>query len=399
MRRLIAALLMIILAFSAANVLAEDFLLGVEPEPSDITPAYRSTEGPHEDHEGCYWCTPMDLNDEKALWAMLTAPMTVADVDMNKQTVVYAEPDENSEGIGMLTGQSQGVHVLETLDNGWTKVETYSTSFHDSKVKNFNAFVTGYVPTKKLKTIQVNQNYGIIIDKLTQRLYFFRDGHLETSLAVSTGKYNPSAKKQQPYNETRSGEYNIIYTKTGSLTDEDSGMICSYALKFNAADYIHEVPHKVNKDGTFNYRGFEEILGSRASHGCIRVQAKKNSQGYNMKVLSDLIKKRKDKNPVKLVIWEDYQGRQVSIPDDDTPLYYNPNKGTMYHSVENCASVKKKFLPLKAFTYGELDEAPYSKLTACPYCMPTPRRAVLEKINEEHMESSPGDVMSVYGQK
>ena len=339
----------------------------------------------------------MDLNDEKALWAMLTSPMTVADIDMNKQTVVYAEPDETSEGIGMLTGQSQGVHVLETLDNGWTKVQTYSTSFHDSKVKNFNAFVTGYVPTKKLKTIQVNQNYGIIIDKLTQRLYLFKDGHLETSMPVSTGKYNPKAKKQQPYNETRSGEYVIIWTKTGSLNDEDSGMVCSYALKFNAADYIHEVPHKVNKDGTFNYRGFEEILGSRASHGCIRVQAKKNADGYNMSVLAKLIKNRKDKNCVKLVIWEDYQGRQVSIPDDDTPLYYNPNKGTMYHAVENCASVKKKFLPMKAFTFGELDEAPYNKLTACPYCVPTPRRSVLEAINEEHLESSPGEVMAVYG--
>ena len=96
MRRIIAALLMMILAFSAASVQAEDFLLGVEPEPSDITPAYRSTETP-EGHEGCYWCTPMDIIDEKAVWAMLTSPMTVADIDMNKQTVVYAEPDENSE--------------------------------------------------------------------------------------------------------------------------------------------------------------------------------------------------------------------------------------------------------------------------------------------------------------
>lgn len=399
MRRIIAALLLMVLLLSAAGAQAEDFLLGVEPEPSNITPSYRSEEAEAEIHDACYWCTPMDLNDEKAIWAMLTSPMTVADINMNKQTIVYAEPDEGSEGVGMLTGQSQGLHVLETLDNGWTKVQTYSTSFHDSKVKNFNAFVTGYVPTKKLKTIQVNQDYGIIIDKLTQRLYLFKDGHLETSLPVSTGKYNPKAKKQQPYNETRSGEYIVVYTKTGSLRDEDSGMICSYALKFNAADYIHEVPHKVNKDGTFNYRGFEEILGNRASHGCIRVQAKKNAQGYNMKTLADLIKKRKDKNCIKLVIWEDYQGRQVSIPDDDTSLYYNPNKGTMYHSVENCASVNKKFLPLQAFTYGELDEAPYSKLTPCPYCVPTPRKETLQKINEEHLEASPGDVMAVYKPK
>ena len=387
MRRITAVLLLMILLFSAASAPAEDFLLGVAPEPSDITPSFRSEEPRDGEPDDSYWDTPMNLDDEEAIWKMLTLPITVADIDMNKQMVIYSQPDESSEGIGMLTGQSQGVHVLETLDNGWTKIETYSTSFHDSKVKNFNAFVTGYVPTKKLKTVEVNQNYGIVID-----------GHLETSLAVSTGKYNPSAKKQQPYNETRSGEYLIIYTKTGALIDDESGMVCNYALKFNAADYIHEVPHRKNNDGSKNYRGFEEILGSRASHGCIRVQAKQNRAGYSMSVLSNLIKKRQDKNCVKLVIWEDYQGRQVKIPDDDTPLYYNPKGGSKYHSQDNCVNIKKRYLPLTEFPYGELDEAPYNKLTPCPYCVPSPRKAVLEEINKVHMESSPGEVMSVYNE-
>ena len=396
MHRVPALLLAVLLLVSAGCAGAEDFLLGVEPEPSDITPAFRSENIPEEPHQGCYWCTPMNLEDEEALWEMLTSPMTVANIDMDKQLVIRSEPDAKSEGVGMLTGKSQGVHVLETLDSGWTKIETYSTSFHDSEVKNFNAFVTGYVQTKKLKTVKVNQKYGIIIDKLTQRLYFFMDGHLVTSLVVSTGKYNPDAKKQQPYNETRSGEYLIIYTRTGSLRDDDSGMICSYALKFNAADYIHEVPHKKDKNGDKNFSRFESVLGTRASHGCIRVQANKNPAGYCMSVLSNLIKKRKDKNCVKLVVWEDYQGRQVKIPGDDTPLYYNPNGGSNYHSVANCTHVKKAYLPLTAFTYGELDDPPYSKLTACPYCVPTPRKAFLEEINQIHLESSPGEVMSVY---
>ena len=38
MRRKAAVLLLIILLFSAASAPAEDFLLGVVPEPSDITP-------------------------------------------------------------------------------------------------------------------------------------------------------------------------------------------------------------------------------------------------------------------------------------------------------------------------------------------------------------------------
>ena len=389
MRRILAALCVAVTLFVSAAAAGEDFLLGVEPDITDITPAYRSAEA-HE-HENCYWCMPMDLENESRLWAMLTAPMTVVDLDMNKQTVCYAEPDEESEAIGMITGSSQGLHVLETLDNGWTKIETYSTSFHDSKVKNFNAFVTGYIKTSKLKTIEVNQNYGIIIDKLTQRLYFFRDGHLETSLAVSTGLYN----KKQPYNESRSGEYVIIYTKTGQLVD--GNMHCAYALKFNAADYLHEVPYILAADGeTKQYKRFESSLGERASHGCLRVQMKKNAQGYNMKELASLIKNRKDKNCVKIVLWEDYQGRQVKIPEDETSLYYNPNGGSYYHSVKDCGSVRQKFLPLTEFTYGELDTGSYAKLEACPYCQPSPRKAVLEEINRVHRESSPGEVMSYW---
>ena len=387
MRRFTAFLLTTILILAAANAPAEDFLLGVEPEGTEITPAFRSEYRPG--HEHCYWCTAMDLDDEEAVWAMLTAPMTVVDADMMKQVVCYAEPDENSEAIGMITGSSQGVHVLETLDSGWTKIETYSTSFHDSKVKNYNAFVTGYIRSDRLKTAEVNQNYGIIIDKLTQRLYFYKDGALETSLAISTGLYN----SKQPYNESRSGEYMIIYTKTGALID--GNMHCDYALRFNAADYLHEVPY-ILSNGEKNYNAYESKLGQRASHGCLRVQMKKNAKGYNMRELSSLIKKRKDKRCVKLVVWEDYQGRQVRIPGDDTPLYYNPKGGKLYHAVANCSSIRKKYLPLTAFTYGELDDEAYAKLTPCPYCQPTPRKAVLEEINQVHLESSPGEVMSYW---
>ena len=399
MRRLLAAVLVAVLLFPC-GVLADDFLLGVEPASTVITPAFRSDHLP--EHENCYWCTPMDLSDEDAIWRMLTAPITVVSLDKNKnksqmkQTAIYAEPDAESEKIAVVTGESQSLHVLETREDGWTLVETYSTSFHDSTVKNYNQFVTGYIESDKLKTVEVNQNYAIIIDKLTQRLYFFMDGHLETSLAVSTGLYN----EKQPYNETRSGEFLIIATNTGSLTDyDDDGnptMICSYALRFNKADYIHEVPHRRNADGTKNYRGYEGKLGTRASHGCIRVQRLTNANGYKMSSISKLIKNRKDKNCVKMVIWEDYQGRQVTIPSDDTPVYYNPNGGSMYHSIANCPSVKSKFLPLTAFTYGELDESSFSKLTACPNCQPSPRRDVLEEINRVHAESSPGEVMSYW---
>lgn len=397
MRKLMIFLLLAGLLLPVSGLSEEDFLLGVRPVSSPITPAYRSTY--HPDHENCYWCTPMNLENEAAVWGMLTAPVTVVQLNKDplksqmKQTVLYEAPDDSSKKIGMVTGESQAVHVLETREDGWSLVETYSTSFFNSKVKNYNAFVTGYIQSGKLKTVEVNQHYGIIIDKLTQRLYLFVDGHLETSLAVSTGLFNP----KQPYNETRSGEYLLLYYRKGDLPD--GNMHCYCPIRFNAADYLHEVPCIVpagSKRSSANYKPFETALGQRASHGCIRVQRRTNAKGYKMSSLFQLLKEREDTRFPKLVIWEDYQSRQVVIPPDSTPLYYNPDGGSMYHAVADCPGVKSKFWPLTAFTYGELESEPFAALTLCPNCQPSPRKSVLEEINQVHRDTSPGEVMSYW---
>ena len=388
LKRLAAVLFAALLLSSGA--FGEESRLCLVPEETEITPALRSTYTPaHED--GCFWCTPMNITDEEAVWKMLTSDIVVVNLDQRKHTVLYAEPDENSEPLGMITGSSQGVHVLEEMDD-WTLIETYSTSFFDSKVKNYNAFVTGWIKSDMLKTVPVNQEMGIVVDKMTQRLYFFHNGHLETELAVSTGLYND----KQPYNETRSGEF-LLISATGAITSEK--LICDLALRYNDDDYLHEVPHVKNADGTRNYKtGGEGKLGTRASHGCIRTQRLANRDGANMKSIYTQIKKAiNGKKPkVKFVIWEDYAGRAVRIPDDSLTLYYNPNGGSLYHSTANCPGVRKKFLPLTAFTYGELEEGAFAKLDPCPNCQPSPRKDVIEKINEAHATDSPGEVMSFW---
>lgn len=351
-------------------------------QPAAITPALRSQYTPR--HENCYWCTPMDITDEAAVWAMLTAPMTVVNLKQKEQALLYAQPDSKSEAVGVVTGASQSVHVLEERGDGWTLVETYSSSFHDSKVKNWNAFVTGYIQSSKLKQVSVNQEYGLIVDKLTQRVYIFHDGHLMTELLCSTGLYND----RQPYNETRSGEFMVI-SRVGDFKSDN--LVCGLGLRFNSGDLLHEVPHTVNADGSKNYKNCEPKLGTRASHGCIRVQRLKNAQGINMRWIWDNIKVG-----TKLVVWEDYQGRQIPLPADDTPLYYNPKGGTNYHTTATCTGVKSQYLPLSAFTYGELDSPAYASLTPCPYCGTVSRRADIEEINRLHRESSPGEVMSYW---
>lgn len=50
----------------------------------------------------------MDYTDEAAVWAMLTAPMTVVKGDGRTQVRIRKEPDSKSAAIGILTRATQG---------------------------------------------------------------------------------------------------------------------------------------------------------------------------------------------------------------------------------------------------------------------------------------------------
>ena len=51
-----------------------------------------------------------------------------------------------------------------------------------------------------------------------------------------------------------------------------------------------------------------------------------------------------------------------------TPLYFNPDGGSFYHTKENCESVSDKHLPLSLIPDADLTVEPYQLLTACPAC-------------------------------
>ena len=192
----------------------------------------------------------------------MMAPMTVVRIgggnQEKKQTYLYREPDENSQKIGVVTRDSQGVRVIEQLDSGWSLIECYSSSFHDTKVKAWNLLVQGYIKSEYLVKMDPNPAMGIVVDKLTQRLYIFQDGHLLTTLLCSTGLVQHNGTKWQPYNETRSGEF-FLMSKVGTLKSDR--LLCDMAIRFNSGDMVHEVPHVVQADGkTKNYGSTEPKL-------------------------------------------------------------------------------------------------------------------------------------------
>lgn len=354
-----------------------NFSLTVEKAATAFTPV-----SPGNGIEGAYtldgWTVPMDITDEAAVWQALTAMVTVLDDGKDKaqvrQVILRKEPQADSDGIGTVTLASQGVRVLEKRED-WTKIECYSSSFHDSPILNWNTLVQGWVETKLLKEIQPNQNIGLVVDKLTQRLYVFLEGKLYSTLLISTGQTN----KKQPFNETRSGEYLIVSRVGGFYSDN---MYCPRALRFNDGDLLHEVPY-VLRNGNKIYSGTEPKLGTKASHGCIRVQRKANPEGVNQEWLFTNC-------PVntKILIWEDWQGRQIEVPADDEIFWIHPSKAEYYHCSDHCPMLGSK--PPQEITYGELS-AEDSKLKACPACGPVPKKSELLEINALYAEGGDHD--------
>ena len=382
MRKLLAVLFCALMILTAA---AEELPARLDLSDAEelSTPAAEVEEifTPGKGHcgkPGCFWETPMDYTNEAAVWAMLTAPMIVVDGNFRAQANIYAEPSEDSKPVGEVTRSTQGVHVLETLDNGWTKIETYSSSFAGSRIKAYNQLVTGYIQTEQLVEVPARTEYGLVVDKLTQRLYIYHEGKLFDTLAVSTGL----GTKADPENETRSGEY-LLYSATGGFWSNE--FLCNFGIRYNDGDLLHEVPHIPREEGAY-YGRTEPKLGQRASHGCIRVQRKRTENGVNMRWIWDNLR---DKMKTRMVIWEDWAGRTIPLPGEDTALYYNPKSGRDYHDSPTCYGVNNRYEPMTAFSYGELENEGFAKLKACQYCIPPRRAAEIEKINAAHAPAIP----------
>ena len=334
-----------------------------------------------------YWTLPMDITDEEAVWKVLTAPITVLDNGKRNaekmQVIIRSQPSEESDGIGMVTCISQGVHVLERGEE-WSLIECYSSSFHDSAILNWNTLVHGYVPTAYLKEVKPNQELGLVVDKLTQRLYVFRDGKLFSTLLVSTGISNA----KQPYNETRSGEF-LLISKVGEFSSDN--LRCAMALRFNDGDLLHEVPYIAGDYGK-DYSINEPKLGTKASHGCIRVQRQPSPEGVNQKWLWNNYMKN-----TRILIWEDWQGRQLPLPDSGMTLYCVKKRTGSYHTTDRCSAIRGK--RIEELTYGQLEDDAYRKLKPCPYCAAPSRAETILALNETYAEGNDHDPIMTEARK
>lgn len=337
---------------------------------------------PEEDYGKDFWRLPVGDYNEEAIWKVMMQPITVLwGRDQRDTYKLRATRDDSSKReniVGEVGYQSQGVHVIEQYDDGWSLVEVYNSSYGPNNrtrrgYGDTDDLIRGYIKTSELKVITPRDDYGLLIDKLKQRMYVFQDGKIITELLISTGV--PTSK--QPWNETPSGEF-LMVSRTGDFNA--GNLVCRMAMRINGGALIHEVPYILNeRTGYWDYSSQEAQLGKKASHGCIRVQRVKNNDGINMTWLWNNIKVN-----TKVLVWDD-DNRFYEYPDANLPLYFNPQGGKYYHLDQNCRSIKDRYLPLEgALVYSELDHQEHSKLTPCPYCNPPLRSSKIDQINKDN---------------
>ena len=260
------------------------------------------------DYEACRRKTETGRLDEEAVWNALIQPVTILQGDRREQVRARARPDLNcADYTGVVTCASQAVHVLERGEE-WTLIEAYSSADETSDVRIYAERFEGYVRTCLLREAEVDQTYGLVIDKLLQRMYVFRDGKLFSTLTVSTGLAAEDASSL----ETPAGEF-LIVSWEGDFWADD--YFCAYGMRINKSIFIHQVPGILRTDEHtgrefLDYDTCESRLGKKDSGGCVRVQRHPTPEGVNAEWLFQNLRRTPC---TKVIIWDDALDSQTSV--------------------------------------------------------------------------------------
>ena len=197
---------------------------------------------------------PSGESDDAQIWEAMIRPSVVVDIDYLSHQKVYRDKDPKSAVLGTLHGQTQCVSVLE-IDGEWARVGAWN---HEEAV-----YMEGWIPYKLLKTVESNQDYGLLVNKKAQTLTIFYKGKRIEELLVSTGRM----EKGKFENETAAGCFvtglhRVDFSMTGNRYD--------FVIQYDGGNLLHQIPYTSN--GNKDFTMGRAYLGSKASHACIRIQ-------------------------------------------------------------------------------------------------------------------------------
>ena len=203
---------------------------------------------------------PADLEDDAAVWAALMAPVAVGDGGEGKGLVLMKEKNArwSKERAGTVNCRTVGLEILEVYDDGWAKVAGWTQP--DGK------YTEGYVKQDKLKMVRPNSRYGAVVDKKKQTLTVYENGKKIGTVMVSTGWTSAEDRSA----DTHSGVY-LMGTRLDDFADY--GHTYCYPVRIDGYNLIHQMGY-VMSNGERDFSSEMETLGTSASHGCIRVDAR-----------------------------------------------------------------------------------------------------------------------------
>ena len=203
---------------------------------------------------------PEEENDEE-IWNMMMEPAVVINIGSMNHQNVYESPDEKSASLGTLHGQTQALCVIR-IWNDWALVEAWN---HEEAEK-----VTGWIPLGKLKVVYPNRDYGLLVSKKDQTVAVFYRGKRLDTIRVCTGKM----EKNRLYQETAAGsfltgEHRVDYSTNGNKYD--------FVIQYDGGNLIHQIPYRFG-EGKKDFTEGKALLGTKASHACIRIQSDPGKQ-------------------------------------------------------------------------------------------------------------------------
>jgi hypothetical protein len=208
---------------------------------------------------------PSEDDDTAEIWRKMMLPSVVVDIGFHQHQKIYEQPNKKSKSLGTVHGQTQALKILELIEN-WALIGAWN---HET-----GAYVEGWVPSESLKIEKPQTEYGLLFNKKMQSLTVFYHGEVFDTLQISTGL----GEKEKLYQETSAGSFLTGYHRSSFSSN---GKKFDYVIQYDGGNMIHQIPYYWG-NGKKNFSAGSEQLGSKASHGCIRIQAEpSNKEGIN----------------------------------------------------------------------------------------------------------------------
>lgn len=227
------------------------------------------------------------------IWAAMQEKMTAANVGESEVVYIY-DSTKDGKKLGSIAGTSQGFNVITEVGN-WSLVEAYRLED--------GAFVRGYVRSNRLRTVEPNPTYGLLIDKSTQTLTVFKEGARIGSVKISTGL--PTTKSL--LRETPAGEF-ITVTRRGTIEYYGNGYT-KYTVRIAGNFHLCEIP-TTKRDGK-DFSMLEGTLGQKATRGNVVLAHEASADGgINAEWIWDLTDENKR---IKVIILDDKDPSSVPV--------------------------------------------------------------------------------------